>query len=76
MVTGTLTYFVVNISLRVTAASTRLSLSTVIANGIPISSVLAYFFPIVTPLLSVLHEVPDFFNYFAIEHNSNILLIY
>jgi len=37
-----------------------LSLSTVIENGIPISSDLAYFLPKVTPVLSVLHEIPNF----------------
>lgn len=57
-----LIYFVLSISLKVTALSTNVSLSTVIANGTPISSVLAYFFPIVTPVVSVLHDNPNLFN--------------
>jgi len=32
----------------------------VIAKGIPISSVLAYFLPNATPALSVLQEIPNF----------------
>lgn len=62
---GKRTYFVVSISLNVTVFDVIVSLSTVIANGIPISSVLAYFFPNATPVLSVLQDNPSFFKEIA-----------
>ena len=45
-------------SLRVTVSSLRVSKSTVIAKGIPHSSVLAYLLPIVVPESSILEEMP------------------
>ena len=62
---GILIYFVVSISLSVTLYVVIVSLSTVIANGIPISSVRAYFFPKETPVLSVLHDIHNFFKELA-----------
>ena len=57
-ITGSLTCFIVKRSLSVTVLSLMVSKSTVIAKGIPHSSVLAYLLPIETPESSILDETP------------------
>lgn len=52
-------------SLIVTVSSFNVSKSTVIAKGIPHSSVLAYLFPTVTPESSTLLVTPFFINVFS-----------
>lgn len=64
---GILTYFIVATSLKVTELSFKVMSSTVTANGIPNSSVLAYLLPILSPDSSIFDDIPaltnDFFNF-------------
>jgi hypothetical protein len=69
--TLTLICFVVSISLKVTDKSLDVSGSTVIAKGIPNSSVLAYLLPMLTPVSSTLLEIPLLINSCSIEKLSN-----
>lgn len=62
---GNLIYFIEIISLSVTVLSSNVSKSIVIANGIPISSVLEYLLPIALEPQSLLHIIPFFLNYFS-----------
>ena len=58
-------------SLSVTVSSLIVSKSTVIANGIPHSSVLEYLFPIVCPESSIFEEMPALVSIVSIIMNKN-----
>ena len=71
-----LTYFIVTNSLSVTVWSLNVSWSTVIPNGIPHSSVLAYLLPIDWPESSTLDEIPAKLSAFSIQNDTYWTYLY